>query len=133
MCSVVYVAQLGSNTLHFICLKQSCYFSKAIIFCWCSWFASSQVSGVETHFSDVMSVQEPTQEPLQTQTIASVRTRAELPLVSVPVVRRGVQTLLLVGLHQLIQVVHPHASYNQRKLFSTKTTNVFNLRRFLQH
>ena len=90
MCSVVYVAQLGSNTLHFICLKQSCYFSKAIIFCWCSWFASSQVSGVETHFSDVMSVQEPTQEPLQTQTIASVRTRAELPLVSVPVVRRGV-------------------------------------------
>ena len=77
----------------------------------CSWFASAEISRVETDFSDVVSVQQPTEESLQTQAVPSVRTGPKLPLVSVPVVGGGVQALLLVGLHQLIQIVHPHTSY----------------------
>ena len=35
----------------------------------CSGLASAEVSGIETDFSDVVSVQQPAEEPLQTQTI----------------------------------------------------------------
>merc|ERR1711972_43869 len=42
--------------------------------------------------------------------LPSMRTGSELPLICVPVVGRWVQTLLLVSLHQLIQVIHPHTS-----------------------
>ncbi len=38
---------------------------------------------------------------------------AELPLVGVPVVGRGVQALLIIGLHQLVHLVHPAPEANQ--------------------
>ena len=90
--------------------------------------APPEVSWVETDLSDVISVQQPAEEPLQSQTVPkrlqsdepfyrgsldspSMGTGAEPPLVSVPVVRSRIQTFLLVGLQQLVQVVHPHTSY----------------------
>ena len=41
-----------------------------------------------------------------------MRTGAKLPLVSVPVVRSGVQAFLLVSFHELIQIIHPHTASN---------------------
>ena len=90
--------------------------------------APPEVSWVETDLSDVISVKQPAEEPLQSQTVPkrlqsdepfyrgsldspSMGTGAEPPLVSVPVVRSRIQTFLLVGVQQLVQVVHPHTSY----------------------
>ena len=72
------------------------------------WFAPSDEPRVEADFADVVSVEEPAEEPLQTQSVAAVPAGAELALVRVPVVGLGVQPLLLVGVHQLVVVVHTH-------------------------
>lgn len=48
--------------------------------CVCSWSAALDEPWVKTDVSDVMSVQQPGEETLQTQTITTVRTRAVLSL-----------------------------------------------------
>lgn len=48
--------------------------------CVCSGSAALDESGVQADVSDVMSVQQPSEETLQTQAITAVRTRAVLPL-----------------------------------------------------
>lgn len=52
---------------------------------------------VEADFSDVVAVEEPAEEPLQTEAVTAVRDRAEPALVGVPVVRRGVDALTLIA------------------------------------
>ena len=78
--------------------------------CFFLWFATAGEPWVEADFPDVVSVEEPAEEPLHPQAVASVGAGSELPLVGVPVVGLRVQTLLLVGRDQLVVVVHTHAS-----------------------
>ena len=74
----------------------------------CSGSAALDESWVQADVSDVMSVQQPGEETLQTQTVTTVRTCAILPLVSVPVVRSRVDPLPLVSLQQLLGVPDTH-------------------------
>lgn len=55
--------------------------------CVCSGSAALDESWVQADVSDVMSVQQPGEETLQTQTVTTVRACAVFPLVSIPVVR----------------------------------------------
>lgn len=48
--------------------------------CVCSWPAALNETRVQTNVTDVMTVQQPGEKAFQTQTITSMRTRAELPL-----------------------------------------------------
>ena len=59
-----------------------------------------------------MLLAEPGEEALKTKTVTAVGRRTVLPLVSVPVVRRRIDTFPSVCSHQLIIVVHPHAATN---------------------
>merc|ERR1711953_1022904 len=70
--------------------------------------AAAHVSRVQAHLSDVVSVEQPAQEPFEAKTKPSMLASSKLPLVSVPVVWGWVQPLFFVGGHQLVHVVHPH-------------------------
>ena len=84
-------------------------------------FATSGEPWVEADFPDVVPVEEPAEEPLHPQAVASVGAGSELPLVGVPVVSLRVQTLLLVGRDQLVVVVHTHASTDDLILHHSST------------
>lgn len=76
-------------------------------------FASSRLGAaqeprVEADVPDVVPVEQPAQEPLDPEAVASVLASPELPLVRVPVVVGSFQPLALVGRHQLLVVVHTH-------------------------
>merc|ERR1712013_179887 len=71
--------------------------------------APAHVSRVQAHLSDVVSVEQPAQEPFKAKTKPSMLASSKLPLISVPVVGGWVQTLLFIGGQQLVHVVHPHA------------------------
>lgn len=52
----------------------------SVCVCVCSWPAALNETRVQTNVTDVMTVQQPGEKAFQTQTITSMRTRAELPL-----------------------------------------------------
>ena len=64
--------------------------------------AATSVARIKTHVTNVIITQQPHEEALETETVATVRERAVLALVREPVVRRRVETLALVGRHQLV-------------------------------
>lgn len=64
-----------------------------------SWSTSSRETGVQADISDMVPVQQPRQETLQSQSITSVRAGTILSLVSVPIVRCGVDFFSFVTRH----------------------------------
>lgn len=62
-----------------------------------SWFASADESWVETNLSDVVTVKQPAEEALQTETVAAMRLATVHALISVPVVRSWVDAFALVA------------------------------------
>ena len=76
------------------------------------WCATAHVARIQAAITHGMLLAQPSQEPLETKSVSTVGTASVTSLVSVPVVRRWINTFTLIRRHQLIVVVHAHTSTN---------------------